>query len=245
MSSSLNVESTAPAPPQQACHRSATNCAGTCMAISFRIGPSRPTRFAIIAAKRLCRYGVSRPSNPAREWAVRPITGTGRPGAGANLTPFCAPTLRTGMERRPFQLKWRSRIGRHLCRNGVLSRSVRKAVRHCRQGRKSAWQGAGGRKSVRGTTAERVSAKASAYHRSGRDLQRGNLEARLQTFSLAGGEFAGGLHQPRWYAAWSVPVLRPLRALHLRSQCQGEPRSSALSDAEKAQELRIASANAC
>src|SRR5213075_529789 len=49
----------------------------------------------------------------------------GRPGAGANPTPFCVPTLRTGMERRLFPLKWRSRIGRHLCRDGVLSRSVR------------------------------------------------------------------------------------------------------------------------
>ena len=30
------------------CPRSATNCAGTSMATSFRIGPSRPTRFAIM-----------------------------------------------------------------------------------------------------------------------------------------------------------------------------------------------------
>ena len=56
----------------------------------------------------------------------------------------------------------------------------------------------------------------------------------LQALSDTGSQLIRRLHQPRWTKARGLPVLRPLRALYLRSQGQGVSRSPALSHAEGA-----------
>jgi gluconate 2-dehydrogenase alpha chain len=61
--------------------------------------------------------------------------------------------------------------------------------------------------------------------------------AGLSRFSPGRSQLIRGLYQPGWAKAGAMPVLRPLRALYLRGQCQGLAAGLALPHAAPAQEL--------
>ena len=151
----LERGATTPTAPQaKSALASATSCAGTSRQPLGRTGRSRPTRFAIIGGETAL---------PIRTLAGFPA-GRGRGRCGQSLE---RPHLALGRvrseaahaAREPLWQEGHSRrhadpgLGRHLCRDGALSRPVREAVRHRRQGGQSARQGAGRRQSVRGAAA--------------------------------------------------------------------------------------------
>jgi len=127
-------------------------------------------------------------------------------------TLFCAPTLETryGKKAIPAEMAIQD-WGHHLCRNGVLSRSVREAVRHCRQCRKSAWQGAGGRKSVRGTAAETSFRKNPLpITEAGLIFSEATKKLGYKPFPMPAANSPEAYTNPDGMQLGQLPVLRPL-----------------------------------
>ena len=135
-------------------------------------------------------------------------------------------------------------LGRHLCRNGALSPPVREALRPLRQGRKHQGRARARRQPVRSAAARRLSAAAARAHRGGADLQGRLREARLQALHRAVRQLVRHLHQSRRHAPRRLPVLRPLREIHLRGAGQGDAGDAALSGPVRAAEFRDAAADA-
>ena len=82
-----------------------------------------------------------------------------------------------------------------------------------------------GRQSVRSPAPGRVPAASARDHRGRVDLQGRRREARLHALPTACGQFARRLYQSGRHEARALPVLRALRALHLRSPGEGHPRA--------------------
>ena len=82
---------------------------------------------------------------------------------------------------------------------------------------------------------------AARDHRGRCNLSAHGREHGLQAFPDTGGQLLAGLHQSGRPAARPVPVLRPLRTLHLRGAGQGDAAGAALPDApqRKGFEIRL------